>query len=190
MPWSKSTPGLPEIDSIEECVEVVNGEVVVLFKHSATCPVSWMAQREVLRYRSAEPDIPVYLVSVRRHRDVSRHISELTGIQHESPQVIVFRRGKAIAATSHDDITAEAISAFVAGALREDLVGLNTIVAQDPVPSADPCVDPEAHGTLAARCSSAPYAISKYMAVRKIAGHSYKARNLGQGALITLGNRT
>lgn len=129
MPWSTSTPGIPEIDSIEECASVMNEELVVLFKHSPTCPVSWMAQREVMQYRSAEPDVPVYLVSVRRRRDVSLHIAAQTGIQHESPQIIVLRRGEVIATASHDEITAGTISAFVRKIIIEE------IRASEPVPS-------------------------------------------------------
>lgn len=124
MPWSKSTPGLPEIDSIEECSEVMKGELVILFKHSPTCPVSWMAHREVMQYRSAQPEVPIYLISVRRRREVSRHIAEQTRIHHESPQVIVLRRGDVFATASHDDITAETITGFVERHSPEQIPGL------------------------------------------------------------------
>src|SRR5437763_7887807 len=97
LPWSKSTQGLPEIDSIEECASVMKEELVVLFKHSPTCPVSWMAHREVMQYRSAQPDVPLYLVSVRRRRDVSRYIADQTHIGHESQQLLVLRRGEVVA---------------------------------------------------------------------------------------------
>lgn len=113
MPWSKSTQGLPEIDSIEDCASVMKEDLVVLFKHSPTCPVSWMAHREVMQYRTAQPDVPLYLISVRRRRDVARYIADQTHVRHESPQIIVLRRGEVMAAASHDDITAETIGAFV-----------------------------------------------------------------------------
>lgn len=135
MLWSKSAQGLPELDSIEDCVSVMNGELVVLFKHSPTCPVSWMAHREVMQYRSAQPDIPVYLVSVRRRREVSRHIAEQTGIQHESPQIIVLRRGEVVAAASHDDVTADTITAFVGKNSRDDVSGLGALGTQESFPS-------------------------------------------------------
>src|SRR4051812_17770467 len=113
LPWSKSTQGLPEIDSIEECASVMKEELVVLFKHSPTCPVSWMAHREVMYYRSEQPDVSIYLISVRRRGDVSRHIAEQTGIQHQSPQIIVLRQGEVVAASSHDEISSEMIASFV-----------------------------------------------------------------------------
>jgi bacillithiol system protein YtxJ len=111
--WSHSAQSIPEIDSVEECTAVLEQEIAVLFKHSPTCPVSWMAHREMMQFRSLQPDVPLYLISVRRRRDVSRFIAENTGIHHESPQVIVFRHGKAVAATSHDGITADTVCGFL-----------------------------------------------------------------------------
>ena len=135
MPWSKSGQAVPELDSIEEFASLMNEELVVLFKHSPTCPVSWMAHREVMQYRSAQPDTPIYLVSVRRRREVSRYIAEQTGIQHESPQIIVLRRGEVVATASHDDVTADAISAFVGRGSAGESPDLDVIGDQEPVPS-------------------------------------------------------
>jgi len=92
-----------------------------------------MAQREVMQYRSAQPEIPVYLISVRRRRDVSRYIEEQTGIQHESPQLIVLRRGEVIASASHDEVTADTISVFVGK--RSLASGPERVDASQPVPS-------------------------------------------------------
>jgi bacillithiol system protein YtxJ len=113
MPWSKSTGNLPEVDSIEECKSLLQKHLVILFKHSPTCPVSWMAHREVMRLRTEQPDLPLYLISVRRRRDVARFVEEHTGVCHESPQVLVLRGGAVVASASHDDVTASAIQEFI-----------------------------------------------------------------------------
>ena len=113
MPWSKSTGNLPEIDSVEECNSLMGKELVVFFKHSPTCPVSWMAHREVMRLRTEQPELPLYLVSVRRRRDVARLIEERTGVRHESPQILVLRHGRVVGSASHDDVTASAIKDFL-----------------------------------------------------------------------------
>ena len=113
MPWSKSTGNLPEVDSIEECNSLMQKDLVILFKHSPTCPVSWMAHREVMQLRTEQPDLPLYLISVRRKREVARFIEERTGVRHESPQILVLRQGEVVAAVSHDDVTASAIKDFV-----------------------------------------------------------------------------
>jgi bacillithiol system protein YtxJ len=109
MPWSKSTGSLPEIDSIEECNSLMQHDLVVLFKHSPTCPVSWMAHREVMQLRTEQPDLPLYLISVRRRRDVAKFVEERTGVRHESPQILVLRNGKVVGSASHDDVTASFI---------------------------------------------------------------------------------
>ena len=79
----------------------------MVFKHSPTCPVSLYAHQEVIRFRASKPEVPVYLVSVRRRREVAQHIADQTGVTHESPQILVFRRGEVIAAASHEEITAD-----------------------------------------------------------------------------------
>lgn len=88
-------------------------ELVILFKHSPTCPVSWMAHREVVRLYTEQPELPLYLVSVRRRRDVARFIEERTGIRHESPQILVLRHGGVVGSASHDDVTVSAIKDFL-----------------------------------------------------------------------------
>ncbi len=90
---------------------------MILFKHSPTCPVSWMAHREVMQLRTEQPDLPLYLISVRRRRDVARFIEERTGIRHESPQILVLRQGTVVASASHDDVTAAAIKDFIDASL-------------------------------------------------------------------------
>src|SRR4051794_40817037 len=116
MPWSKSAQGLPELDSIEDCASVINGELVIFFKHSPTCPVSWMAHREVMQFFASQPEPPMYLISVRRRRDVARYLAERTGVLHESPQVVVMRKGAVLAAASHDEITTSWLDSVVGSA--------------------------------------------------------------------------
>jgi bacillithiol system protein YtxJ len=41
---------------------------------------------------------------------MSQQIAARSGIEHESPQIIVFRRGVVVWSASHDDITAEALA--------------------------------------------------------------------------------
>ena len=113
MPWSKSTGNLPEVDSIEECNSLIEKDLIILFKHSPTCPVSWMAHREIMRLRTEQPELPLYLISVRRRRDVARFIEERTGVRHESPQVLVLRNGTVVGSASHDDVTVSTIKDFV-----------------------------------------------------------------------------
>ncbi len=88
-------------------------ELAIFFKHSPTCLVSLFAHREVMRFCQAQPDAPLYLIPVRKRREVARHLAERTGIRHESPQILVLRRGTVIGSASHHEITAELLSSLV-----------------------------------------------------------------------------
>ena len=107
-------PVLPELSSAHEFDSLANRELSIIFKHSPTCPISLFAHREVSRFCERQPNAPVYLISVRRQRDVARHVAACTGVQHESPQVVVMSRGDVLASASHDEITAEWIASAVA----------------------------------------------------------------------------
>ena len=98
---------IPEIKSLAECTSLMERDLVIFFKHSPTCPVSWMAHREVVKFLADQPEAPLYLVSVRQRRDVAQYIAEKTGVRHESPQIVVLRRGEVRADASHDEVTAE-----------------------------------------------------------------------------------
>ena len=119
MQWPKSTSNIPEVNTLEECNDLLRRDLVVLFKHSPTCPVSWMAHREMMQFRASQPDVPLFLVSVRRHREIARHIAASTGVEHASPQILVLRRGQVLGAASHDDVTAGLLQSLLAGGTEE-----------------------------------------------------------------------
>jgi bacillithiol system protein YtxJ len=58
-------------------------------------------------------DGEVNLVEVQSARSVSKEIATRVGIAHESPQVIVLRRGKAVWNASHFQIKANVVTAAV-----------------------------------------------------------------------------
>lgn len=105
---------IPELTTTQEFDSLTSHELSIIFKHSPTCPTSLYAHREVTRFRETQPYAPVYLISVRRQRDVARHVAQRTGVQHESPQIVVLRRGDVLASASHDAITAEWLASALA----------------------------------------------------------------------------
>lgn len=104
---------LSELTTTQQYDSVAAEQLSIIFKHSPTCPISLFAQREVTRFCEQTPGAPVYLISVRRQRDVARHVAQQTGVRHESPQIVVLSRGDVIASASHDAITAEWIASAV-----------------------------------------------------------------------------
>ncbi len=109
---------IPRVDSDEELDRLLGEDLVMFFKHSPTCGVSWAAHHQVKRFLAANPGAPVHLISVRQDREISRRIAELTGIAHASPQIVVMRQGEAVADTSHEGITADNLSGMLASASR------------------------------------------------------------------------
>ena len=55
-------------------------------------------------------DLPLGIIRVVEARKASNHVAEMTGIQHESPQLLLFKDGKAVYDRDNWDITPESIS--------------------------------------------------------------------------------
>ena len=93
----------------EDVDEALGRETAILFKHSTRCPISAAARGEVERFLERCPDAPVYTVEVNDDAETSRYLAERTGIEHQSPQVIVARGGRAAWHANHFDVRADAL---------------------------------------------------------------------------------
>lgn len=87
-----------------------NQKPVVIFKHSNSCPISAVAYREMQQLEDE-----VVLVEVQSAREVSKELADITGIRHESPQVIVFRDGIAVWNASHYGVNAREVARALEG---------------------------------------------------------------------------
>jgi bacillithiol system protein YtxJ len=88
-------------------------DLLVVFKHSTACPVSWAAHAQVNRFRLKNPDVPVQMLLVIQDRPVSQKLATITGIRHESPQIIFVRNGGVAADLSHGEITEARLTELV-----------------------------------------------------------------------------
>jgi bacillithiol system protein YtxJ len=88
-------------------------DTAVVFKHSASCPVSWMAERQMRMFQTENPEVPFYKVIVQEERGLSNELERWTGVEHESPQILVFKKGKVTASLSQGDVTAPAVEEAV-----------------------------------------------------------------------------
>jgi monothiol bacilliredoxin len=82
---------------------------IIVFKHSNACSISSRAYREMEKV-----DGQVNILEVQSAREISRELANLTGVRHETPQVIVLRDGKAVWNASHFDVQAAAVAKAVA----------------------------------------------------------------------------
>jgi bacillithiol system protein YtxJ len=103
-------PAIPEAASVSE---LMSAGCVLVFKHSTACPMSWAAHSQVTRMAKENPGLTVRMVRVIQERALSAAIAEATGVRHESPQLIVLRRGEVVGTAAHGGITCEKIGAML-----------------------------------------------------------------------------
>lgn len=102
------------LNSEAQFLETLNSETLfAVFKHSIRCSISSMAKSRFEREYNL--DFPVYYLDLIQYRSISNLIAEKSGIEHQSPQLIVFQNGKPIYNASHsgiviDDIKSELIN--------------------------------------------------------------------------------
>jgi bacillithiol system protein YtxJ len=89
---------------------------VILFKHSATCPISSRAYDEMSRL-----DREVYIVVVQESRAISNEISTRTGVQHESPQCLILHDGHCVWNESHGKVRASTVESYLIQFSSSDL---------------------------------------------------------------------
>lgn len=80
---------------------------VIIFKHSATCPISAAAHRQMQEFEGDPIDASISKVIVQNSREVSDQIAEDLGIEHESPQVIIMVKQQSVYDVSHHSIEAD-----------------------------------------------------------------------------------
>lgn len=98
---------LSDKETLDRLVNASKDRPVVVFKHSNACPISSRAYREMEKLED------INLLEIQTARDLSREIESITGVQHESPQVIILRDGKAVWNASHFDVNAGAVTEAV-----------------------------------------------------------------------------
>jgi bacillithiol system protein YtxJ len=87
---------------------------VMIFKHSTRCSISTTALDRLQRsWKEGDNTkiIPYYLDLI-KYRETSNAIAERYGVEHESPQVIVIKDGKAVYNESHMGINYSSLMAL------------------------------------------------------------------------------
>ena len=80
----------------------------VLFKHSTNCGVSFLAlERLESNWDFTAEDFDFYYLDLLKYRAISNEIAAKWNIRHQSPQIIVIEKEKAIVDFSHHIISAE-----------------------------------------------------------------------------------
>jgi bacillithiol system protein YtxJ len=93
---------IESVQEIDTIIEKSKEKMQIIFKHSTVCPISRMSYEKVkTEYPLNEDAADIYYLGVIEQRPLSNYIAEKLGVQHESPQMIVIKNGKAIFNESH-----------------------------------------------------------------------------------------
>ena len=85
-----------------------------IFK-AGTCHKTQETFVHVKRHLEEREDLPLGVIRVVEARPASNHVAALTGISHESPQIILFKDGKPVFDSDNWDITEEAMAQGLSG---------------------------------------------------------------------------
>jgi len=96
-PWNN----ISDISQIDECVEVSKQNTVVIFKHSTRCGTSRAVLKAFEKQTKPLEYVKFYFLDLIKYRDISNKIASDFNINHQSPQLIILKEGKAIAHGSH-----------------------------------------------------------------------------------------
>ena len=105
------------VRDFEKLVAASHDGPVFLLKHSTRCPISASRWRVYQGLAERESRAAFHRVLVIEDRPVSLHVAQASGIQHKSPQVILFYKGEPVWDASHYSITEEVIKSALESAL-------------------------------------------------------------------------
>lgn len=92
-------------EKLSEAIELSLRKKVAIFKHSTRCSISSAAKDRIERqWHFDEKSICLYFLDLIKYRALSNQVSEITGIAHQSPQLIILQNKKAIYDASHSGI--------------------------------------------------------------------------------------
>lgn len=102
MKWNELT----SMEGLDALIESSEDHPVMIFKHSTRCSISSTALDRMMRQWTGEDSTKVtpFYLDLLNYRPLSNAIADKTGIEHQSPQVILLKNKKVVWDASHWDI--------------------------------------------------------------------------------------
>lgn len=99
-------------ESLAEAIKSSQRETVLFFKHSVTCGISTRAFDEFQKYLESPEAAAArnYVIVVQQSREASNELARLVAVEHEPPQAIIVRNGRAVWNDSHMAIKSEKLA--------------------------------------------------------------------------------
>ena len=96
---------------LEALLEASHARPQFGFKHSSRCSISSMAVSRCEKGPASDSLPTAWYLDLIRYRHLSDALSQVSGIQHESPQVLLFHQGQCVYHASHLAIRPEELAA-------------------------------------------------------------------------------
>lgn len=99
---------------VESVFATSQNKPALIFKHSTRCSISAKALAGFEKdWKMNDDACDLYFLDLLTFRSVSNKVAERSGVAHQSPQVIIFHKGKAVYSSSHQAISAKEIRKFI-----------------------------------------------------------------------------
>lgn len=104
---------LTDLGQLNEIIQESVAKPVLLFKHSTRCGVSRMTLKQFENEYDLDDQVTPYFLDLLAYRSISNAIAERFGVEHQSPQLLLIRNGKAVYDASHSEIYVEALRRYI-----------------------------------------------------------------------------
>lgn len=104
---------LIDLGQLNEIIHLSTEKPVLIFKHSTRCSISRMVLKQFENEFDLEDKVVPYFLDLLENRAISNEIASRFGVQHQSPQIIVIKDGKAIYNASHESIDARKLEQLI-----------------------------------------------------------------------------
>ena len=98
---------LSDLGQLNEIIDLSTSKPVLIFKHSTRCSISRMALKQFENEFDLDEKVTPYFLDLLENRSISNEISSRFNVEHQSPQLILIKDGKAVYNVSHSDIQVE-----------------------------------------------------------------------------------
>ena len=104
MQWSHLT----DEDQLNNIINRSQEKSQVIFKHSSRCSISSIVLNR-LKQNIPPEDVDFYFLDLLAYRKISNKVTQLFHVHHESPQILIIKKGKCVYDESHLGISMDEI---------------------------------------------------------------------------------
>jgi bacillithiol system protein YtxJ len=95
-------------DQLKQLIENSQSRPQVIFKHSTRCSISSMVKTRLEKNKAPE-SLDFYFLDLIANRPLSQKVASVFNTEHESPQVLLVKRGHCVYSESHNGIAMDEI---------------------------------------------------------------------------------